>query len=75
MVDEAEKLIGGERRVRKRGVKALVKGIGPNLNETVEIVVRYKVLGLKDLHGGRTSVVSIIKPFLNTGTIVSDSGT
>lgn len=67
--------MGGKRRVGNRGVKALVMGIGPNLNEAVEIVVRYKLLGLKDLHGGRTSVVSIIKPFLNTGTIVSHSGT
>lgn len=50
------------------------EGVGPNLNETLEIRIGNEAVVGKDLHGGRTSVVARVEPALNTGTVVGDAG-
>lgn len=51
-----------------------MKGIGPNLNEALEIAIGNEVVGVKELHGGGTSVVAGVEPALDAGAVVGDAG-
>lgn len=52
----------------------MAEGVGPDLDEALQGVVGHEILALQDLHGGRTSVVAVVEPPLDTGAIIGDAG-
>lgn len=52
----------------------MLRRVGPDLDESLKIMVRDEIFALKDLHGSRTGVVAVFKPFLYTGSVVGDAG-
>lgn len=44
------------------------------MNEAFEIGIGEEVIGVKELHGGGTSVVAGVEPELDAGAVVGDVG-
>ena len=68
-------MVRGERGNELDGrVGAVADRVGPDLDEALQGVVGHKVLTVQHLHGGRTSVVAVVEPPLNTRPIIGDAG-
>lgn len=51
-----------------------MEGIGPNLNESLEIRIGNEVVVVEDLHGGGASIMAGVEPALDAGAVVGDTG-